>query len=1023
TPDPSGDDWRYDKTEVYDFINGTERNKNDPDRRDRPDTEDINSNGMLDTKDDYFHYSLDLAQTPYVEGTEHDGWRLFRIPLWDENSVQVGNPDSTRMEYVRLWITGADSTAKIQIAQLEIVGNDWLELGLDDLKAADGGSFDVTVKNTQDNDDYQTPPGVHEEIDPLTNIPRKEQSLVLQIRDLKPGHRAMAYKTFPKAENYTTYNTMKLFVHGDPGFEAVGDSLLYFLQFGADTTNMYEYRARLHPGWEENGMIIDLAELTRLKFDLLTAQADSGTTVTDTTRGRLHVRGNPSLSNVKMVVLGVENRSGSAATGEVWFDELRLDDVRTDAGTAVRGDFGVSIADLMSLNVDYTHKTSEFRTLTAQGGGGDAETSYGFRGDLKLGRFFPRRWGVSLPAGFSYGETTGLPRLKPGSDIVLNREQQQELRTWSVRKTGNVSFRITPSNRQGWNGVLPFLKGVTVERINANFSFSENEGRSPERPFSLTESYNGSFQYDLSPKKRRSVKFWSWLPEFVPGSLEKSEFFYLPSALRMNVQGEKKRSEYLSRAALDTTKQESFGASESYTLSLRPWNSLSTDYDLKIKRDLRANLDLAQLQFGNEVNRDQTAKATFEPSVAKWLKQSYSYRTSYYENNDPKLLGAATGDLGRTVRNDATSEAKFTLDLSGMLSNWVPPEKAGKERKSANDKSREGGGKEADPSGQGEVPRSLSPRRLAGRVLEVMGPVTASWSRTEKSALSGLLERPLWGYQFGFSADPEVDATSSTSSQKDSRSTSNRAQWATSLDLSSRLSLKPKYEIEHRKSQSSSSSEDSRSETLPGIGLRLSGLESWPLLNLLLRSSSINSSYERKTSQRGVPGGEGAPIEPLSEEIAHNFSPLFSWSLQWKGGVKSSLKSTWRFSEKKDFRGSGGTTENRDFDLTASVDYRFDPKGRRLNLLFWKNVQLESHLDLSMDLQYKHNYQAHGVGVEKVVPSDDRTTWSVSPNASYRFSNTFTGGAKIDVRRTNNKLRKRIDNSIEVGVWGEIKLN
>ncbi|MFH1008346.1 MAG: cell surface protein SprA, partial [Candidatus Latescibacterota bacterium] len=46
TPDPSGDDWRYDKTEVYDFINGTERNKNDPDRRDRPDTEDINSNGM-----------------------------------------------------------------------------------------------------------------------------------------------------------------------------------------------------------------------------------------------------------------------------------------------------------------------------------------------------------------------------------------------------------------------------------------------------------------------------------------------------------------------------------------------------------------------------------------------------------------------------------------------------------------------------------------------------------------------------------------------------------------------------------------------------------------------------------------------------------------------------------------------------------------------------------------------------------------------------------------------------------------
>ncbi|MCK5380103.1 MAG: hypothetical protein KAJ81_01455, partial [Candidatus Latescibacteria bacterium] len=316
--------------------------------------------------------------------------------------------------------------------------------------------------------------------------------------------------------------------------------------------------------------------------------------------------------------------------------------------------------------------------LTAKDGGGNTETSYGFRGDLKLGRFLPRAWGVSLPVGFSYGETTKLPRLKPGSDIVLNQEQQEQQRTWSVRKTGNVSFRKTASGRQGWNGFLPFLMGLTLDRINTNFSFSENENRSPERPFSLSRSYNGSFRYDLSPKKRRSVKLWSWMPTFVPGSLEKSEFFYLPSALRMQVQGDKKKSEYISRAAKDTTRQESFGLSESYTLSLRPWNSLSTDYDLSIKRDLRTNLDPVQLRFGNEVNRSQNAKLTFEPELLRWLKQSYSYRTQYRENNDPKLRGAATEDLGRNVNSDATSEAKFTLELSRLLGPWV--QKRGTER-------------------------------------------------------------------------------------------------------------------------------------------------------------------------------------------------------------------------------------------------------------------------------------------------------------------------------------------------------
>jgi cell surface protein SprA len=1027
-PDPSGDNWRYDKTHVYDWINGTERNRNDPDRRDRPDTEDINNNGLLDTKNDYYEYALNLSEDPFVEGTEHDGWRLFRIPLWGQNSVKVGNPDSTRMEYVRLWITRTDSVAKVQIAQIEIVGNDWLELGLEDLKAADGGSFDVTVKNTQDNDDYETPPGVHEEIDPLTNIPKKEQSLVLQLKDMKPGHRAMVYKTFSKAENYTTYNTMKMFVHGDPALEAVGDSLVFFLQFGADTTNMYEYRGRLHSGWPENSMSIDLAELTRLKFDLLTARADSAVTVTDTTRGRLHVRGNPSLSNIKMLVLGVENRSGTKASGEVWFDELRLDDVRTDAGTAVRGDISVSVADLLGLSVDYTHKTSEFRTLTAKDGGGNTETSYGLRGDLKLGRFLPRAWGVSLPVGFSYGESTKLPRLKPGSDIVLSQEQQDVERTWNVRKTGNVSFRKTASNQQGWNGVLPFLMGLTLNRINTNFSFSENESRSPERPFSLSRSYNGSFRYDLSPKKRRSVKLWSWLPTFVPGSLEKSEFFYLPSTLRMQVRGDKKKSEYMTRAAKDPTKQKSFRLSDTYTLSLRPWNSLSSNYDLSIKRDLRTNLDPAKLQFGDEINRNQTASLTFDPNLLKWLKQSYSYRTKYQENNDPKLRGAATENLGRSVNSDATSEAKFTLELSRLLGPLVQPRKSKNKREKPKDESKKSGekkdGKQGDiPDEKGGIPEFLSPHLLLGKVLDAVGPVTASWSHTDKSAVSGLLDRPVWGYQFGLSDDPEVEVTTTTATQKDARSTSNRSQWATSLNLSSNLSLKPKYSYEHTFSRSSSRSEDTRSQTFPGIGLRLSGLERWPLLSLMVRSSSLSSNYERKWSRRGVPKAEGGQIEPLSEETAHNFSPLFAWSLQWKGGVKSSLKGTWKRSERKDFRGSGGTTEKQDFDLTASIDYRFEPKGRRLNLLFWKNVRLKSHLDLSMDISYKHNYQAHGVGDEKAVPRDDRTTWSIKPNASYRFSNTFTGGAKIEVRRARNNLRERVDNSIEVGVWGEIRLN
>jgi cell surface protein SprA len=108
-PDPNGDDWAYndDNPNDYSRLNGTEGNRNDPDRRGRFDTEDINNNGALDTQDGYYEYIIDLNDPDYYIESTSTGWNFLRIPLKDPDAYTIrgaeGSADFARINYARMW--------------------------------------------------------------------------------------------------------------------------------------------------------------------------------------------------------------------------------------------------------------------------------------------------------------------------------------------------------------------------------------------------------------------------------------------------------------------------------------------------------------------------------------------------------------------------------------------------------------------------------------------------------------------------------------------------------------------------------------------------------------------------------------------------------------------------------------------------------------------------------------------------------------------------------------------------------
>ena len=312
---PSNDDWEYTVSDRdnYRHINGTEGNADDENGR-YPDSEDLDGDNFLDLSNNFFRFGFefnnDQDELKYVAGgqTNPNGWRLYRIPLTDTLQI-VGFPNWTQIEYARIWMTGFTSEAAVTIATMELVGNDWRETTPTD-SGGDRDYISVAVVNTHENPGYYSPPGVLGEVDPITDVRSKEQSLSLLVNGLPPENTVWVTRTLYQTLSLIEYKKLKLFVHGG-GHQMMtfpDDQIEFLFKFGADTANnYYQYIETLYPGWDsKNEVIIDFNVLTSLKLDRPPDTTRWGDVYNDQGDSIL-IQGNPSLTNIRYLSLGLRS--------------------------------------------------------------------------------------------------------------------------------------------------------------------------------------------------------------------------------------------------------------------------------------------------------------------------------------------------------------------------------------------------------------------------------------------------------------------------------------------------------------------------------------------------------------------------------------------------------------------------------------------------------------------------------------------------------------------------------------------
>ncbi len=168
---------------------------------------------------------------------------------------------------------------------------------------------------------------------------------------------------------------------------------------------------------------------------------------------RLTIMGNPSLAEVKVMMIGVRNNSNTNKSSEVWVNELRLSEFDEKGGWAAQGNVQLALSDIGSINVSGRKETVGFGALDQSllERRNDDFSSVNVAMNMELGRFLPEQAKISAPFYYSYSNQTTAPQYDPlDQDILLseslkntrNQQERDSLNNLAITQTVNKSLSL-----------------------------------------------------------------------------------------------------------------------------------------------------------------------------------------------------------------------------------------------------------------------------------------------------------------------------------------------------------------------------------------------------------------------------------------------------------------------------------------------------------------------------------------------------------------------------------------------------
>lgn len=732
-----------------------------------PDGEDVDRDNTMSQDDQYFEYKVSMRPNDLVVGknfvndkvvaqvklqngeTKPVTWYQFRVPITQYQSAVGGIRDFKAIRYMRMFMTNFADTAVLRFATLQLVRGDWRAYNSENSPLnviadpslvnppLDNSTLTVEAVNIEANGKrtpipYVVPPGIvrQRNFNNLQgNSQLNEQSLSLNFKNLSDGYSRAAFKTF--TNDMRQYKRLQLFIHAE-GVDLKNYDLHAFIRLGTDyQNNYYEYEVPLqitpattNPNeiWPEaNQMNIELDLLTQAKVARNNAKYQgmpwplTKPFIYTDGQNKITIVGMPDMSRLRTVMLGVRNPysgnglsgtdDGLAKSGIVWFDEMRLTDFNNQGGYAARARVDVKLADFADITVAGSKSTAGFGAIDSKliDRSLNDNQAYDISANMNLGKFFPEKSGIQIPAYINVSQQVSTPKYDPAQpDVLLSQSLAGAATSQKRDSIKNVSEDFTKRKSINFTNIRKIKTDAAepshvwdIENFNATYAYSEYYHRNFITENNVEKTYNVALAYNYANQPSYISPFAKIIKSNSLALLRDINFSLAPSRLNFSINFNRFYSENTLRnndpnnpVFVPTTFNKMFNITRLYGVGWNLTKSFTIDFDASnlsvvdepygrltgLKRDtLWDNIK----RLGRTTNYNHTITLNYNVPFAKvpvlnWIQIGATYKTYFTWQAPPRFaISNPLLNVGNSIQNGRNIQLNPTLNMTGLYNKFA----------------------------------------------------------------------------------------------------------------------------------------------------------------------------------------------------------------------------------------------------------------------------------------------------------------------------------------------------------------
>jgi len=675
-------------------------------------------------------------------------WYQFKIPIHTDSVDIVGSIRNFKsIRFIRMFLTNFEKATTLRLATLDLVRGEWRGFNKPlhpiNVSPTTKGTLDIQAVNVEENSsktpvNYILPPGISRETDPSQPalLQQNEQSMVLRVNDLSAGDALGVYKN--TSYDMRQYKRLQMFVHAeklptDIGLNQLGDhELTCFIRIGSDmVNNYYEYEIPLrltpwgtyigtYPGtvtehpdrsivwYPENMFDFSFNALTNAKLKRnLARQSGSGNVSNllpyvvydpDKPLNKISVVGNPSISDVQNIMIGVRNVGDAVKSGEIWVNELRMSEFDESGGWAAMGNLAIGLSDLGTINFSGRVETAGYGSLESNVMDRRKDNLYqmNFSTALELGRFLPEQAKLRIPAYFSYTNETVAPKYNPlDQDVLLSDALNNAVNQSARDSITQISQTVNTSKSFNISNAKVNIKSKKPQfydpaNVTVSYAYTETNQHSPDIEQNLNKNERASLDYNFSfnPQPFEPFKSVKAFDSPIFKIIKDFNFYYLPTSLNFTTN----MNRQYSQVKLRDLNMSSSNSAQALDLNFSKdfmWNKqFDIKYDLSkairfsLQTAMNSNIGEPNLtpeigkqyyevwrdsvwssirKLGTPYTYSQVFSASWTLPINKiplfdWVTANASYNSTYNWNRTAKIQG------GSEIGNVATSMGAWQAD-------------------------------------------------------------------------------------------------------------------------------------------------------------------------------------------------------------------------------------------------------------------------------------------------------------------------------------------------------------------------